>query len=304
MARSMHSIGSGRNGWHNCGVTIPAFKDKFIAFIDILGFKDMIETAERGEGRSIAEIQGLLAELEHRKNQSFYAKYGPQICPSSAYIDKGLDFEITQVSDCAIVSAEVSPAGVINLVQHCWGAAITLLLKGVMVRGYITRGQIYHHGNSFMGTGYHTAYQKEAGVTAFKQEADEKGTPFVEVDESVRTYIANETDACVRQMFERMVKRDGDVTALFPFQSFSHSFIIGGGFGRPKFDAEKEKKNNNVYRNNLTSLKMRVMEHVDPANVKAMAKARHYIAALDEQLVVCDKTDEFIDDLVKPFGRR
>jgi hypothetical protein len=278
------------------------FKDKFIAFIDILGFKDMIERAERGEGRSLDEIKELLTELEHRKNQSFYAAHGPQICPASLRIDQTLDFEITQVSDCAIVSAEVSPAGVINLIHHCWGATMMLLTKGVLVRGYITRGPIYHQAHDFMGTGYHTALQKEASVTAFKQEADEKGTPFIEIDPTVANYISEQPDNCVHEMFSRFVKQDGELIAVFPFKRLSHSFAIGG-FGAPKFDAAKEKANNDTVRRNLVDLKARVSRYVDPANKKAVRKTRHYIKALDEQILVCDHTDQLIESLAQPFGR-
>ena len=175
-----------------------------------------------------------------------------------------------------------------------------LLTKGVMVRGYITRGRIYHDGNEFMGTGYHEAYQREAGVSAFKREAHEKGTPFVEVDPSVCAYVTNETDPCVQEMFGRYVKMDGDLTALFPFKRLSHSFIIAG-FGH-KFDPVREKKSNDNLRCSIRALKERVLAHIDESNERAMAKARHYIAALDEQLSLCDKTDAMIDRLVAPLG--
>lgn len=280
----------------------PQFTDKFIAFIDVLGFKDMIECAERGEGRSIGEIKSLLMALEQRASQSFFTTHGPKICPSSNYIEQSLDFQICQVSDCAIISAEISPAGVANIIHHCWGVALNLLTKGVLVRGYITRGSIYHRDCQFMGTGYQTAYRKEAGVTAFKKEADEKGTPFVEIDPSVASYVAAQTDSCVRKMFNRFVKQDGDLTALFPFQSLSHSFAIGG-LSAPDFDAQKEKKNNDIVRKNLTNFKEEMLKYVDPTNERALKKVRHYIAALDEQLAICDKTDSFIDALCRPIGR-
>lgn len=279
------------------------FKDKFVAFVDVLGFKSMVADAERGVGRSFDDINEILSILENRKNKDFYASYGPQVCPSSKYIRKDLDFEITQISDCSIVSSEVSPAGAINILQHCWGSAIMLLTKGVMVRGYITRGPIFHEGIRVMGTGYHKAYESEATVSAFKQEADERGTPFIEVDPSVVNYISTDTDECVLTMFGRMVKRDGDLTALFPFQRLSHSFMIGG-IGVPKFDAEKEKRNNDVVRRNLHDLKERVMKYIDPGNERALRKVRHYIAALDAQLKACDETDRVIDDLIRPVGRR
>lgn len=281
----------------------PGFKDKFIAFIDILGFKDMVEATENGVGRSFDEIQALLTELGREKDKDFFAEYGPQICPESAHARKDLDFQITQVSDCAIASCEVSPAGAINIINHCWGAAIVLLTKGILIRGYITRGSIYHHANQFMGTGYHAAYEREANVTSFKRQADEKGTPFVEIDPVVCEYIRDSTDKCVKDMFKRYVKSDGDLTAIFPFQVFSHSFVIGG-YGAPPFDPAKEKKNNENVRVGIRSLKERVMQYADPKNEKAMKKIVHYIAALDEQLSVCDKTDKAIDVLCRPFPAR
>jgi len=174
-----------------------------------------------------------------------------------------------------------------------------LLSRGVMIRGYITRGRIYHQGSEFYGTGYHEAYKRESGVTAFKIEADEKGTPFVEIDPTVCDFIRSSTDSCVRKMFDRYVKEDGTLVALFLFKRISHSFVIGG-FGANRFDAEKEKGANQNVRKGLINLKARVMEHVDRTNEKALQKTRHYIAALDHQLVVCDRTDEMIDRLERP----
>lgn len=271
------------------------FIDKFIAFIDVLGFKEMIEAAESGTGRSIEDIDAILAELENAPLKAFVEKSGPKTCPNSPYVSKNLDMEITQVSDCVIVSAEMSPAGVINLISHAWGAAMTLLTKGVMVRGYITRGKIQHEGMKFRGTGYHTAYAKEAGVSAFKKEADEKGTPFIEIDRSVTAYVDGLDDWCVKEMFDRFVKRDDEVTAIFPFQRLTHDFIIAG-YG-VKFDPDREKQNNENLRKLLNDLKDTLVRYVDTSNESAMRKVRHYLDALDAQLLVCDRTDEVIESL-------
>lgn len=275
------------------------FKDKFIAYVDILGFKSMVEAAEAKTGLSVSNLKEIRNELGKPKDREHIAKYGPTTCPESAYIRRDLDFQVTQVSDCVIVSAEASPAGVINLVHHCWRAAMMLLSKGVMVRGYIMRGSIYHEGNEFMGSGYHQAFSKERGVTAFKQEADERGTPFIEVDPVVSEYVRDHSDECVKEMFSRYVEEDGNVTAIFPFKRLSHSFGIGG-FGQT-FDPEKEKQSNQVIRGWLEDFKERVMSFVDHSNPDAVRKAKHYIAALDAQLEMCDKADEMIDALCAPF---
>ena len=108
------------------------FKDKFIAFVDILGFESKVEAAEAKAGLSGSNLREFCAALGTSEDQANITNYGPTICPESARIRRDIDFQLTQVSDCVIVSAEVSPAGVISLVWHCWGAAIELLTKGVI----------------------------------------------------------------------------------------------------------------------------------------------------------------------------
>lgn len=277
------------------------FKEKFIGFVDVLGFKNMVEAAEAGTGMAFKELLEVIEHLGKTEDKEKFKKYGPTTCPQSRYLQRDLDFQLKQISDCVIVSSEISPAGVINLVNHCWGAVIMLLTKGVMCRGYITRGLIYHTEDQIIGSGYQKAYGKESEVTAFKRSAAERGTPFVEVDQSVCDYVANHTDPCVKEMFSRYVKSDGEVTALFPFQRLSHSFAIGG-FGLPPFDPEKEKQSNQNVRIMIQNLKERVLAFVDKSNPKALAKAEHYIAALDAQLEVCSRTDEFIAMLGSPFS--
>jgi len=280
------------------------FSEKLIGFVDVLGFKDMVIAAENGTGRPLSEIREILAELDRTKGKEFFAEYGPEICPATMYVQKGLDFQSTQASDCVIVSSEISPAGAINLIKQCWSAAMMLLTKGVMVRGYIARGKIFHEGTEFFGTGYQNAYDREnnGGVTAFKRTADEKGTPFIEIDPIICDYVAQETDDCVREMFNRFTKSDGEVTAIFPFKRLAHSFVIGG-FGMPPFDPDKEKTNNNQVRRMIIDFKNQILSYSDPTNARAAQKVEHYVAALDEQLRGCDHTDETIDALRRPFGR-
>lgn len=275
------------------------FTDKFIAFIDILGFKQMVEAAEAGTGMSLDELLSAVQELGRSEDQNRFEKHGPTMCPHSSFKNRSLDFKITQISDCVIVSSEVSPAGVLNLVSYCWGAVIQLLRKGIMCRGYITRGMIYHTEGQIIGTGYQKAYKSESQVTAFKRQADERGTPFVEVDSVVCDYVLNHGDDCVKKMFERCVKSDGDVTALFPFKMLSHSFIIAG-FGHV-FDPDKEKASNDKMRVGILKMIERVMALADNENPRALSKVEHYVTALKAQLEQCDKTDELIDCLNSPL---
>jgi hypothetical protein len=278
------------------------FEDKFIAFIDVLGFKGMVASSEAGTGMPLAGLLELLKKLGDGSERARFDKYGPTCCPMAPRVDKNMNFRVTQISDCAIVSSEVSPAGAINLVSHCWGSVIELMAQGIMCRGYIKRGRIYHTDSQVIGTGYQEAYAAESKVSAFKHEADDRGTPYVEVDSEVSAYIESQPDACVKEMFKRMVKRDEETVVLFPFQRLQHSFIVAG-FGRT-FEPERELKSNDNLRNNIRRYKAKIEALVDPKNASAQAKAKHYLRALDEQLLACDKTDEAIHMLSKPFPRQ
>lgn len=97
-----------------------------------------------------------------------------------------------------------------------------------------------------------------------------------------------------------MTKRDGDTVVLFPFQRLEHKFIIPG-LGQ-KFDPEEQFKANDILRNNLLDMKKRVTSLIDPSNKKAVAKGKHYLHALDEQLRVCDHKDQEIRKLSAGFN--
>ena len=273
------------------------FRDKFIAYVNILGWKNFVEEAEaETNNMSLHVLVGLLNKLGSKEDCHNFLVYGPMICPESSYIQRGLEFQLTQAYDCVVVSAEVSPAGVINLIGHCWKVVMGLLGKGIMCRGYITRGSIFHTETYCIGTGHQKVLEREKIVSAFKRKADENGTPFVEIDPSVCNYIENGSDSCVKEMFSRYVKNDGELVALFPIQRLFHQFAIS-----KDCNLEKEKQSNNVMRSILRDMKDRLMSFVDKSNARAVEKVAHYIKALDDQLRDCDFMNDAIKTLGSPF---
>lgn len=193
------------------------YQEKFIGYVDILGFKKLVEYSEKEIGMPLSELTELSKSLGTPDDVLKIKKYGPIICPASSCINRDLDFKLTQISDCVIVSSEISPAEIINLVSNCWGAVLNLLQKGIMCRGYITKGSIYHTETQIVGSGYNEAISNEKTVKAFKRKADEKGTPYVELDAAVCKFVRDCDDSCVKEMFSRYVKDDGEIAALFPF---------------------------------------------------------------------------------------
>jgi hypothetical protein len=277
--------------------------DKIIGFVDIMGFKSLMARADTGNGMSHSELFDIVKLLGSDKDRAERIKYGSKICPEAPCVRRDVDFHITQQFDCAVVSAELSPAGAINVISHCWGTCLALLSKGLMCRGYIKRGLVYHTEKDVFGPGHVDVVESEKQVSFFKSDSDKSGTPFIEVDKGVVDYVATQPDACVKEMVGRMVRTEGGVTAIFPIKRLNHSFMIGG-FGMPKFDPQKEKDSLNNVRRSNRRMKREVESYIDPTNESAVAKGRHYITMLDQQLVACDESERVIDMLGQPFPSR
>jgi len=141
-------------------------------------------------------------------------------------------------------------------------------------------------------------------VTVFKRSADERGTPFIEVDAEVVSYVNSCGDACVMEMASRMMKSDGELSAIFPFQRLGHTFIVTGleHLGL-KFDPEKERRSVDNVRKNIREMKVRILRFTEGADASIGAKAQHYLRMLDVQLEICDKQDRNIDMFDQSRGR-
>jgi hypothetical protein len=71
------------------------FDDKFIAFIDVLGFKSMVSASESGHGMSLAELMECLSKLGSSKDEHEFERDGPAMCPQSKYIRQNLNSKVT-----------------------------------------------------------------------------------------------------------------------------------------------------------------------------------------------------------------
>ena len=193
------------------------FCNKFIAYVDMLGFKTRVEAAEQSEQAALSDLLLYCAALEQGEHIERTRSGQPSCCQNSRRKSQNLNYEATQVSDCIVISTEISPAGIVNLLFHIYEAACLLVKKGVLVRGYVCQGSIFHKGSQFMGTGYQRALSMESQVKAFRLTDEESfRPPFVEISPRVVDYI-KKADSCVQDCFNRFCKNDqAGVTAIFP----------------------------------------------------------------------------------------
>jgi hypothetical protein len=271
-------------------------KEKFIGFVDILGFKDLVERAEVGDGVTFSQINDAVSALGSEKDIEAIRLYGPSICPESKRQHDDLDFEITQVSDCMIVSSEISPAGAITIIDYCWRSVFRLLRCGFMCRGNVRRGNIFHRGYRFMGSGYQRATEREKEVEVFKRFEDDRGTPFVEVDSSIVDYINSSGDRCLKMTLPRFLVKAKSFYALFPFNRLTDYFDIG-----PDFNAAAKKKEINLIRSSIKMLELNLHRYVAKDNPRAKMKLEHYLIQLEGQLKKCNQLEETVDFLDSPY---
>jgi len=261
---------------------MSVYEDKFIAYVDILGFKELVKRSEKGSEN--APTVDYIFELMRRfgsSNDEDFDRYGPTVCPCAPHSSLNLNFRVTQISDCAVISAETSPAGLINLVHHCYKIAFRFLKLGHLCRGYITRGNIVHTDTQFFGTGYVRAYESESKVSIFRRNADDKGTPFIEIDPQVRSYVAEQPDVCVKTVFGRLTEGHGSRTAispLFALKSIPDIVILRLLSQLEKQEAETD------------------------ASVRG--KIEHITRKLREALSLKEKQVEMIDFLSQPFSQK
>lgn len=271
------------------------YKEKFIAFIDILGFKKLIEDSESGDGMTSVEVVELLSCLDAPQDRIIFDEYGPSICPESSRTENNLDFKITQISDCTVISTEPTASGAVNLLFVCSKIAFRLLKRGLLCRGYITKGSIYHTDDQFFGSGYQKALAGEACTTAFQDNVEDVRTPFVELDKYVSDFILSCGDPCLKSIFMRMVRFDGNCYAIFPFDVFGRVNDPG-----PESTLEQELESNNYVRQAILTMKNKVLSFATPKPDVAK-KIAHYVSALDEQLSACNIRDEMAHELRQPF---
>ena len=228
----------------------------------------------------------------------------PSICPQSTRLAADVDFKVTQISDCVVLSTEVSPAGVINLAHYCFGVAITLLSKGVLCRGYMTRGNIFHDDHQFVGTGYLHALENEKSVAFMRTDVEDNGTPFIQIDETVTDYVRSEGDECVRKMFARIVRSDDAYTAIYPFEAMSKipSALITLDFNPKEWKANLQRSLS--YRERDLAV-FEEAERLAP-DEKAKRKISHYKRGLEEVIRRLRVREVALDQMIStgiiPYG--
>jgi len=130
------------------------YADRYFAFVDILGFSNLIRQSHRGEV-DVKEVHQLL-KIVHRPNR----KSG-----RTRTLDSGLRYQ--SISDAVAISAKATEDGLEHILLALQDLSFRLLRMGYFVRGGLVRGQLFHEENIVFGPALLDAYHLESTIAKF-----------------------------------------------------------------------------------------------------------------------------------------
>jgi hypothetical protein len=165
-------------------------EERFVAFIDILGFKGIVKSIELNNNENNPDLKRIKSILNFMNEETFDPNYSADL-PVYVEKDGGLielelgDPKLTYVSDCLIISSEPTLDGFKALSRKIHKITSDLAFDGVFCRGAITKGKLFHHDKVIFGSSY---------VKAYKLEEEKADFPRVIIDPDIIDFfdITNE----------------------------------------------------------------------------------------------------------------
>ncbi len=137
------------------------YKNGIVAFLDILGWKAAILSNEHGGGAVVKALGMTLAQLQGgAKHFNSLNDLLPdeQTWPGNPVI--------TQFSDSLVISVDDDLQGREALQNALFVFTSNLIAFGFLLRGGVTRGEIFHDGNLVFGPALIRAYELESNVAS------------------------------------------------------------------------------------------------------------------------------------------
>ncbi|MBI3705847.1 MAG: hypothetical protein HY244_18785 [Rhizobiales bacterium] len=140
---------------------MPAYEDRYVAFVDILGFRKLIESVTEGRTDPLWIVHLLRAvhdppRIDRETDQSLKG-----VCIASG------GFRAQSISDAVVISADLDLWGLYHICYSLTKLATELLVRGIFLRGAITKGKLYHDEKTVFGPGLVRAYDFESRVAYF-----------------------------------------------------------------------------------------------------------------------------------------
>ncbi|MBW8036232.1 MAG: hypothetical protein FVQ79_11525 [Planctomycetes bacterium] len=139
------------------------YEERYVAFIDILGFKELVKRAEK-DATLLGRLTSILEEQEMYSKIEKHFDATSKVDSSDYYRNM---FRISTFSDNIVMSAktDLNGLGLITILsaQIC----NRLLHQGVFTRGAISKGKLIHTNTIVLGNGLINAYNLEKSAAIY-----------------------------------------------------------------------------------------------------------------------------------------
>lgn len=132
------------------------YEDRYLAFIDILGFRNFVDKSERDQS-SPGELMRVLEAIKD-----------PISVPGQPVPTLSVEgLQMASFSDTICFSAFASPTALGQVLLRSAFTALYMLSLGYPVRGAVTRGRLVHRSNVIFGPCMNRAYDLESRVAIY-----------------------------------------------------------------------------------------------------------------------------------------
>lgn len=181
------------------------YQDRYCAFVDILGFRQLIERLDSDVGQFDA-LRNLLTRVH-----STHSGASPERQDS--------DFRAQSISDAVAISTIPTQEGLTEILEALQSLAVDLLVEGYFVRGALVRSPLYHDDRMVFGKALVRAYSFESEVAKFPRIMVTREVREDIIRFSARPHKSNNSprNSCLRQSSDGPMYLDvlQPVVALF-----------------------------------------------------------------------------------------
>ena len=192
------------------------YAEKFVAFVDILGFSVLVCESVTPNGK--VTLKQLLEALEHPRP----AGSDTIIIERIGDISKS-GHQMSYFSDSVAISTDPTEAGLFHLVNHVERIGLRLLKLGFLCRGAVTKGLLYHRDNVVVGP---------ALVEAVALEKNSAKAPRVIVTGEISHMALNYAEP-VGNLFKTLLYKDEDGSHIVNILRTLGYYVDGAIEGRP-----------------------------------------------------------------------
>ncbi len=133
--------------------TETIYSDRYVAFVDILGFSDIVRNSETSP-RQASALSKILERTASNRGETFRAQAAD-------------DFKAQAFSDCLVISENATRGALVHLLQVVTFHALDLMSNGILTRGGIAKGKLYHSDKIVLGPALLEAYRLESRVARY-----------------------------------------------------------------------------------------------------------------------------------------